>query len=503
MRENALCSGFAGAVTATMAWLGLYGFAWSDYERGEPRLRRATHGQLAEFLRLAPAYGGSLVERAPFALLPALWGGGSLAVYRMVALPCLLAAASSGCGWSHICAMRLDSTMARAWCLVCVSPIRLRCMRLKSVIPRSCWAPACASRRFCLQAGTSPLPQRSAWVRNRQQGVGAPRCSDRSLGPAAARRAMCLALAGTVTVAILAPLALVASGGFLAGTRAMATAPAANLPTLASVVVLGPSRCPGARFVRVGEGRLSHRSGLGRSRQPSTDPGGWRGSDDRVVGGGARRATRRGSATDGTRGRDVAAGRGVVAGDCPAFGAYGAFGAGPAAVASLHARHLGHRLLPAAVRLCVDRVGGRQPGSAATASAGAVGDRDGVVELPVGSHPHSPPTLRPACSWLGRCRWRPFWDSRCSSRGVLVQREQVLGQAREPLGARARQPPLDPRCAPRAVRGCRRRARPSPRCRRAAAPRPRSRQARRLVDLHADAVPQAVAEMLGVAGLAR
>ncbi len=78
-------------------WLGLYGFAWSDYETEvRPAYDALTHGHVLEFLRLAPAYGGSLVERAPFALLPGLWGGGALAVYRMVALPCLVAAAVLG-----------------------------------------------------------------------------------------------------------------------------------------------------------------------------------------------------------------------------------------------------------------------------------------------------------------------------------------------------------------------------------------------------------------------
>ena len=80
-----------------MAWLGLYGFAWNDYDtEARPAFDALTHGHVLEFLRLAPAYGGSLVERAPFALLPGLWGGGQLAVYRMVALPCLLAAAALG-----------------------------------------------------------------------------------------------------------------------------------------------------------------------------------------------------------------------------------------------------------------------------------------------------------------------------------------------------------------------------------------------------------------------
>src|SRR5271169_138788 len=97
IRENALCAFLAAAGTATMAWLGLYGFAWSDYEtEARPAFEALAHGHLIGFLRLAPAYGGSLVERAPFALLPGLWGGGALAVYRMVALPCLLAVALLG-----------------------------------------------------------------------------------------------------------------------------------------------------------------------------------------------------------------------------------------------------------------------------------------------------------------------------------------------------------------------------------------------------------------------
>src|SRR3984957_15698010 len=97
LRENALCALLAGVASATMAWLGLYGFAWNDYEsEARPAFDALAQGHVVEFLRLAPAYGGSFVERAPFALLPGLWGGGELAVYRMVALPCLLAVAALG-----------------------------------------------------------------------------------------------------------------------------------------------------------------------------------------------------------------------------------------------------------------------------------------------------------------------------------------------------------------------------------------------------------------------
>src|SRR5450759_5504604 len=97
LRENALSAFMAGAGCATVAWLSLFGFAWNDYDvEVRPAFDALVHGHLLTFLQLAPAYGGSLVERAPFALLPGLWGGGELAVYRMVALPCLLAAAALG-----------------------------------------------------------------------------------------------------------------------------------------------------------------------------------------------------------------------------------------------------------------------------------------------------------------------------------------------------------------------------------------------------------------------
>src|ERR1700681_3568229 len=94
-RENALCAFLAGAGCATMAWLGLYSFAWNDYDtEARGAYDALVGGHLLEFLRLAPAYGGTLVLRAPFALVAGLWGGGELAVYRAVAVPCLLASAA-------------------------------------------------------------------------------------------------------------------------------------------------------------------------------------------------------------------------------------------------------------------------------------------------------------------------------------------------------------------------------------------------------------------------
>src|SRR5271155_2721201 len=54
-RENALCAFMAGAGCATMAWLGLYGFAWNDYDtEARGAFDALVQGHVAEFLRLAP-----------------------------------------------------------------------------------------------------------------------------------------------------------------------------------------------------------------------------------------------------------------------------------------------------------------------------------------------------------------------------------------------------------------------------------------------------------------
>jgi hypothetical protein len=61
------------------------------YREAAPSYSALIHGHLLGFARLAPAYGGSLVLRAPFALLPTVWGGGVHAIYFASALPCMLA----------------------------------------------------------------------------------------------------------------------------------------------------------------------------------------------------------------------------------------------------------------------------------------------------------------------------------------------------------------------------------------------------------------------------
>jgi hypothetical protein len=233
IRENALCAFLAAAGTTTMAWLGLYGFGWSDYETEvRPAFDALTHGQVLEFLRLAPAYGGSLVERAPFALLPGLWGGGQLAVYRMVALPCLVAAAVLGV-WL-VAQMRAAGApmLWRAVTLgVCVAnPLTLRALELGH--PEELLGGTLCVAAVLL-AGRSPIGrERPLWaglalglaIANKEWALLA-------VGPVLlalpSRRALCMLSAGAVAGLVLAPLALIGSSGFVASTRGAAAPPSA------------------------------------------------------------------------------------------------------------------------------------------------------------------------------------------------------------------------------------------------------------------------------------
>jgi hypothetical protein len=235
LRENALCTSLACAGCAVIAWLGLYGFAWSDYDSEvRPAYEALVRGHVGEFLRLAPAYGGSLIERAPFALMPGLWGGGTLAVYRMVALPCLLAAALLGV-WLTA-RMRADgrSTIARAVALgVCVAnPITL--LALEVGHPEEILG-AC----MCVTA---------VLVATRSSSAGGALLAGALLGLAIANKEWALLAAGPVLLAvprgqrlrctasacitasaILTPLMLVSSGGFVASTRTIGSPAASSI----------------------------------------------------------------------------------------------------------------------------------------------------------------------------------------------------------------------------------------------------------------------------------
>ncbi len=180
LRENAPCALIASGACAAMAWLGLYGFGWNDYEtEARPAFEALAHGHLLGFLRLAPAYGGSLIERAPFALLPGLWGGGALAVYRMVALPCLLAVAVLGVWLVSRTRAQGRSTLARAIALgVCVAnPIALRALEFghpeELLGACLCVAAVLLAARSLGRSRSLAAGRSVAGARDRQQGLGA------------------------------------------------------------------------------------------------------------------------------------------------------------------------------------------------------------------------------------------------------------------------------------------------------------------------------------------
>jgi hypothetical protein len=111
--------------------MGLKTPAFTDYETEiEPAAQALRAGHINDFLALLPAYGGSLVLRSPFVFLPDLWGGGYLALFRSLALPCLAAGAGLGVYlWAQ--ATRLGRGRMAAWtalCLCAINPLTLRAL---------------------------------------------------------------------------------------------------------------------------------------------------------------------------------------------------------------------------------------------------------------------------------------------------------------------------------------------------------------------------------------
>jgi hypothetical protein len=121
------------ACAAGLGALGLLSPAFTDYEvEAEPALNALRAGDLSAFLSLAPAYGGSLVLRAPFALLPDVWNGGDVALFRSMAVPCLAAGAALGVAlWAR--GRRLGRSSATCWVVLALAagnPLTLRALEI-------------------------------------------------------------------------------------------------------------------------------------------------------------------------------------------------------------------------------------------------------------------------------------------------------------------------------------------------------------------------------------
>jgi hypothetical protein len=215
LRENALAAGAAAAALLTMGWLGLYGWAWTDWDtEARPAVDALLAGHVGRFLHLAPAYGGSLILRAPFVLLTTLWHGGELAIYRAGAAPCLLATGALGV-W--LCARlratgRPAGTRALALALCVANPLTLSALQLGH--PEELLGAV-----LCVAAVLCAIDDRPTWaallvglaIANKEWAVLA-------LGPVLVAlpraRLRTLLMAGAVAGAVLTPLIIGASGGF-------------------------------------------------------------------------------------------------------------------------------------------------------------------------------------------------------------------------------------------------------------------------------------------------
>ena len=132
-REAALLSAAVVAVSLAAVW----GFSWNaannDFgTEAWTSLSALLHGHINVFLADAPAYGPSLLLRAPFALPASLLGAHIELIYRLAALPCLLALGLLGV-WLAIDLRRAGGRMAAALAgvaLCAANPITYRALQL-------------------------------------------------------------------------------------------------------------------------------------------------------------------------------------------------------------------------------------------------------------------------------------------------------------------------------------------------------------------------------------
>jgi Glycosyltransferase family 87 len=215
----------AGALL--MGWLRLLTPALSDYEEeAEASIFELRAGDLGGFLEEAPAYGGSLLLRAPFALLPNLWGGGDLAAFRSLAAPCLLASAVLGT-WLWRRAADRGHRPATRWIALAIcamNPLTLWALELGH--PEELLGGALAVAAVLLAGARRPVPAGvllGLAVANKPWAVlaGLPML----LALPTRREQLHATVAALVpAVALLAPFVLAGSAA-VAQTQAVATAP--------------------------------------------------------------------------------------------------------------------------------------------------------------------------------------------------------------------------------------------------------------------------------------
>ena len=216
---------------------GPAGLRLSDYEvEAAPAYLALTHGDVGASSRCRPAYGGSLIMRAPFALPRTGSAGERWRSSATSAVPCLLAGAALGVVLAATCSPAAPGAAPwRSWSR-CARPTRSRCARSTSGIPRSCSARAlCVGAVLAALRGrpTGPALLLGLAVANKAWAVLA-------VGPVLlalpARRLRALAIAGGDRARVRAPVLLAGAPAVTPGVRARADR--RDLPALAGVVVL-------------------------------------------------------------------------------------------------------------------------------------------------------------------------------------------------------------------------------------------------------------------------
>jgi hypothetical protein len=132
-REIVLWSVLVAAVTVAALWAWSWDTQFNDYGlEAAASFTALLHGHISAFLAAAPSYGASLVLRAPFALPGSIAGASGLLIYRLAALPCLLAIGAVGV-WLAADLRRaggglLAATAAVALCIA--NPITYRVLQI-------------------------------------------------------------------------------------------------------------------------------------------------------------------------------------------------------------------------------------------------------------------------------------------------------------------------------------------------------------------------------------
>ncbi|HZL54202.1 MAG TPA: hypothetical protein VFC22_01120 [Solirubrobacteraceae bacterium] len=222
-REIVVLAAFALGATTAMIWGWNWGVRTNDFGlEAASSFAALLHGHVLTFLHTAPAYGASLILRAPFALPAGLAHAGTLLVYQLSALPCLLAIATLGLWLARelrrVGGKLISAALVVAFCVA--NPITYRAMAMGH--PEELLGAA-----LCVAAVLAAQRGRAHWaalalglaVANKQWALIA-------VGPVLLalpdRRLRTVVEAAAVALALYAPI-LMASGSLTAGTARVAT----------------------------------------------------------------------------------------------------------------------------------------------------------------------------------------------------------------------------------------------------------------------------------------